>query len=524
MQRHVFRKFLFSMALALGIPSAALADKRDDMRAFQAAYSTCDARVLSYYWKMSVRDAKLQIGQKVNAGLAAGLTNQLQSARSDASRDESKHCTYRDAGFTPADAKRLADKWNMSLSDTKAMIGRKATSGSVGYLRTALLEPEQDTSAFLAKFTYCDAKILSALWRNSVSDAKALAGYKIRVGQRATVDSALIAARRMTKNDPSKRCSYSEAGFSYSDAERLSRAWGMSVSDTKVLIETKVAEGGIATVREALKYASPIAAPPAIRRERRPPRVGYVFVAGHWEWKKKKWKWVPGHHEAVRTGYVWRDPKWELRDGVWIMMPGEWVAETEPAPPPPPPPPPGQPVTYPVAPPPPPRVEQQSPRSGFIWAGGRWDWRNGNWEWIPGHWERARANQYWTDGRWEQRGDRYVWVPGGWVTTAPTPPAPPPPPRPPVIQPAPPPPPVVTPRPSVPPPGSGPSVAPPPPKPETVGTRPGFVWARGHYEWRNNRYEWIPGHWERQRANLRWYDGRWELRGSVWVFVGGGWR
>jgi hypothetical protein len=47
---------------------------------------------------------------------------------------------------------------------------------------------------------------------------------------------------------------------------------------------------------------------------------------------------------------------------------------------------------------------------------------------------------------------------------------------------------------------------------------------RGHYKWQNNAYEWTPGHWERTRARATWQDPRWEKRGSVYVFIEGGWR
>ena len=59
---------------------------------------------------------------------------------------------------------------------------------------------------------------------------------------------------------------------------------------------------------------------------------------------------------------------------------------------------------------------------------------------------------------------------------------------------------------------------------ERIEVREGFVWARGHFDWRGDKYEWLPGHWERQRAQLTWHDGRWEQRGNVWIYIEGGWR
>jgi hypothetical protein len=64
---------------------------------------------------------------------------------------------------------------------------------------------------------------------------------------------------------------------------------------------------------------------------------------------------------------------------------------------------------------------------------------------------------------------------------------------------------------------------PPPPQVETVEARPGFVFVRGHYVWRNGQWTWTGGHWERQRAGYAWSEGRWERRGNAWVWMDGNW-
>ena len=64
---------------------------------------------------------------------------------------------------------------------------------------------------------------------------------------------------------------------------------------------------------------------------------------------------------------------------------------------------------------------------------------------------------------------------------------------------------------------------PPPPQVETYQARPGFVWVKGHYVWRNGQWTWTGGHWERERAGYAWTDGRWEHRGNAWVWVDGTW-
>jgi YXWGXW repeat-containing protein len=302
----------------------------------------------------------------------------------------------------------------------------------------------------------------------------------------------------------------------------------------------------------------PSAAPPARLAERVQARPGYVWIGGQWEWRDGQWAWVAGRLEAERVGSRWREARWESRNGRWELVAGGW--EVNPVSP------------YPTSAPPPLRAENPAARPGFVFVRGRWEWRNGAWAWLDGRWEPTRAKQRWTEGRWENRGGRWEFVAGGWQACPDFPDQAPPPvriennaPRPDRVwlpgrwqwkdceyqwlpgalsrpnpghhyvagqwllrdghyvwtngewiadaaPPPPPPPPVYT-RP-----------APPPPRDETYSPRSGFIWAKGHWEWRTDKYEWIAGHWERQRAAMRWEDAHWEQRGSEWVFVEGGWR
>jgi hypothetical protein len=311
--------------------------------------------------------------------------------------------------------------------------------------------------------------------------------------------------------------------------------------------------------------SGPREAPPSPREERHEARRdGFVWIGGRWDWRRSehRWDWIAGHWEREKRGHKWREARWERRGDEWVMVDGDWI----------------QVDVRPTQAPPPPREERFDNRPGFVWVRGRWDWRDGNWVWVDGHRERERATQRWIEGRWELRGDHWEWIEGSWgaMPEFPALGQPPPPPqrddtrlrvepgtfivpgfwgwangqytwqhphlerlvpgshyepghwtqasdhwvwnRATWVKDAPPPPPYN------PPPGGGPTSAPPPPRDERVEPREGFVWARGHHEWRGNQYEWIPGHWERARARLTWYDGRWEQRGNVWVYVEGGWR
>ena len=313
-------------------------------------------------------------------------------------------------------------------------------------------------------------------------------------------------------------------------------------------------------------------APPPPREERHDRRDGHVWVTGRWDWKRRehKWDWVTGHWQRERAGKRWRDARWDRRGDEWVLVDGDWIDGSASV------------SQYPNVAPPTLRDERPGTRPGFVWARGKWAWQNGNWQWTPGHWERVRATQRWNEGRWELRGDHWEWIEGGWAEIPKYPPLDQPPPAPQRedmradngfvvlpghwvwsegqyvwqrgqrsrVQPgmhyvsgqwlqrdghwiwtngnwvadetgtrSP---------PFVPdgryPPASGPSSPPPLPRDERVERRDGFVWARGHHEWRGNQYEWIPGHWERQQARQTWSDGRWEQRGNTWVYVEGGWR
>jgi hypothetical protein len=194
-------------------------------------------------------------------------------------------------------------------------------------------------------------------------------------------------------------------------------------------------------------------------------------------------------------------------------------------------------------------VEYNQHNAGHVWIRGRYDWQGGQWVWMPGHWERERSGYQWSDGRWERRNNSWHWVEGTWVVHGSgtvsgggydngrdrvqdhrTPPphgghghggGP------------------VTGH-AQNPDGSGvgvvvggghvqvnthgPRQAPPPIRVENPGpARGGYMWIRGHYEWRTNNYEWIPGHWEREKAGQVWYDGEWQLQGGVYVWQPGRW-
>src|SRR5450830_386731 len=67
-------------------------------------------------------------------------------------------------------------------------------------------------------------------------------------------------------------------------------------------------------------------APPAPRDEVvPPPRHGYVWQNGHWEWRNNHHVWIRGTWIRERHGYHYAQPTWAERDGKWVMTRGSWA-------------------------------------------------------------------------------------------------------------------------------------------------------------------------------------------------------
>lgn len=65
--------------------------------------------------------------------------------------------------------------------------------------------------------------------------------------------------------------------------------------------------------------------PPPVRYEPMPPpRGGYVWVEGYWNWNGGAYVWVPGHWLRARTGYVYAQPRWQEGPRGWELHRGRW--------------------------------------------------------------------------------------------------------------------------------------------------------------------------------------------------------
>jgi WXXGXW repeat (2 copies) len=67
------------------------------------------------------------------------------------------------------------------------------------------------------------------------------------------------------------------------------------------------------------------AAPPADRVEHAPPpRDGYIWGAGHWEWNGRSYIWASGTWIPERRAAHWVIDRWEQVGAHWHYVAGHW--------------------------------------------------------------------------------------------------------------------------------------------------------------------------------------------------------
>jgi len=67
--------------------------------------------------------------------------------------------------------------------------------------------------------------------------------------------------------------------------------------------------------------------PPSERVEIIPtsPGVEYVWVKGHWGWRRNDYEWIPGRWVLPERGYrEWAPGRWERDRGGWFYVEGHW--------------------------------------------------------------------------------------------------------------------------------------------------------------------------------------------------------
>lgn len=239
-----------SAEVVAALGSAAPVDNRG-LRAFhESAYTYCDARLIAESWRVDIDEAKSIIGEKVINRHEDALADSLALARASIS------CTWADVPHSYADAERLARAWGLaSAADAKDKVAYLYTQGRSREVLQQLSQTEsapqpQDPRALAAfersAYTYCDAKLIGALWNIGIFEAKAEIGQKILNGYGENLPDFLVEARRRAS------CDFADSGLSYADAEKLASVWVVSVEQAKIKVATYYTNGQSAIVAEAL--------------------------------------------------------------------------------------------------------------------------------------------------------------------------------------------------------------------------------------------------------------------------------
>ncbi|MDM8562084.1 hypothetical protein QUF54_01900 [Candidatus Marithioploca araucensis] len=245
---------------------------------YEDGYIYEDAVLLAKYWgKAEPWDAKLKMNRLLmdgkNADIQAALRSaKQQSAQQPANTEQLQWEKYSASKYTFEDAERLASYWGKSTPwEAKLKIGSLLLSGNNAAIKKALQSAKQqpapqpepsntdgDTArdAFWeGQYTYCDAKLLAAYWKQSIYEAKARAGEKLLRGSRSVVGNYLSSARRYAQ-EHNATCSFDEDGYTYDDAALLAKHWGKATPwDAKLKMNRLLMDGKNADIQKALQSA-----------------------------------------------------------------------------------------------------------------------------------------------------------------------------------------------------------------------------------------------------------------------------
>jgi hypothetical protein len=83
--------------------------------------------------------------------------------------------------------------------------------------------------------------------------------------------------------------------------------------------------GGPRSANAAADIVVDVPPPPERAEHAPPPRDGYVWGPGHWEWSGHAYSWVSGTWIAEHRHAHWVSDRWEPMGGArWHFVPGHW--------------------------------------------------------------------------------------------------------------------------------------------------------------------------------------------------------
>lgn len=102
---------------------------------------------------------------------------------------------------------------------------------------------------FQSGYTYCDAKLVGALWGMSPEEGKIEIGMKVINGLTANLRGVLGESRAN-----GNRCGWEDTGLDYSDAGVLANIWGLTTSNAKLKAARHMTNGRQDIIQNALGY------------------------------------------------------------------------------------------------------------------------------------------------------------------------------------------------------------------------------------------------------------------------------
>ena len=257
---------------AVGAPGHDVREEGLQLQAYRdSSFNICDVKVLGAFWGSLEYDTKATISDKLRDVGEEVVSNSLAQARQKALASGAPSCSIDELGYTPADAQAVADNWGMSVSEAKsAMFNKYLNVGKQGLaedvershgvaLERANMEegeegeegaPMAPIDAFNEWSDRCEARLLSDLWGASLRDTKLQIGSKHLRGDGALVLEEVI---RANNGLVVPACDWSDMNYSYEDAELLAGHWGMSVSDTKSTMVSKIRVGNRAYLEQEMR-------------------------------------------------------------------------------------------------------------------------------------------------------------------------------------------------------------------------------------------------------------------------------
>lgn len=102
-------------------------------RFWASGYSYCDAKMLGQLYGTDAYQGKIEIGNKIGAGLVANIPLVLNEARG-----RGAECNWGDLPYGYSDAQVMAAAWSMDVAEAKAAAEELATWGRIDVIAAAL--------------------------------------------------------------------------------------------------------------------------------------------------------------------------------------------------------------------------------------------------------------------------------------------------------------------------------------------------------------------------------------------------